>query len=193
MSTRGNVAFLEYELDNMNQLSSENFADYPTIYIHSDMYPEGALPMILDFVETKGAAQRSFDPAYLSAWFVAFVVNRKIRYVRNKYEESAEDTGFRYIKEIRRKLSRSKKRLKELVESNNKEYLYAYEVQEALQFNLNKFIKEVDDFTGVGLQTRLNDWCDYTYVIVPQDDCFRIYMYDGELSLIGINDARDWH
>ena len=52
-----------------------------------------------------------------------------------------------------------------------------------------------NDFTGIGLETKLNDWCDYTYVIVPditikengyikKQNGFRIFIFDYKFDFI---------
>ena len=198
MSTRGNVVFLENELENMNQLTQNSFENYPTIYIHSDMYPEGALPRITEFLNIKGAKYRCCDASYIGAWFVGFIVNKNTNYVQGKDEEKAEDAALRHIKEIRKTLTRGKQRLTEKLKKENKSQYYSFEIQKTLNFDINRFMKELNDFIGIGLQTGLNPWCDYTYVIVPQNlknhyydenIKIRIYMYDAELSLIGIHEV----
>lgn len=39
-------------------------------------------------------------------------------------------------------------------------------------------------FTGIGLENNLNDWCDYTYVILYDSQGFRIFIYDWEFNFI---------
>lgn len=194
MSTRGNVVFLEEPLENMNYISNETFCNHPTIYIHSDMYPEGALPRIDEFLQTKGAKRRGFDCSYISAWFVTFIANGLTRYgIKNDQEETPLQAGFRYIDEIRAKLTKGKKALKKLEQQKTESSYgpYMYQVHHALDIDINKFLKERDDFTGIGLQIGLNDWCDYTYVIVPIEnkydtDGFRIYVYGYDYRLIDV-------
>lgn len=189
MSTRGNVVFLEEPLENMNYISNETFCNHPTIYIHSDMYPEGALPRIDEFLQTKGAKRRGFDYSYISAWFVTFIANGLTRYGFNDQEETVLQASFRYIDEIRAKLTKGKKALKKL--EKQKTDPYAFQVYHAFNLDINKFLKESDDFRGVGLQIGLNDWCDYTYVIVPIENKydtsgFRIYVYGYDYELIDV-------
>lgn len=193
MSTRGNVVFLEEPLANMDYISNEAFCNHPTIYVHSDMYPSGALPRIDEFLQTKGARHRGCDHNYISAWFVTFIANGLTRFgVNNQKEETALQAGFRYVDEIRAKLTRGKKALKKLEQQETDGYgPYMYQVYNALDLDINKFLKESDDFRGVGLQIGLNDWCDYTYVIVPIEnkyntDGFRIYVYGHDYKLIDV-------
>lgn len=195
MSTRGNVVFLEKPLANMDYISNEAFCNHPTIYVHSDMYPSGALPRIDEFLRTRGAKHRGCDYSYISAWFVTFIANGLTRYgiMRNDQdEETPLQAGFRYIDEIRVKLTKGKKALKKLEQQETNEYgPYMYQVHHALDLDINKFLKESDDFRGVGLQIGLNDWCDYTYVIVPIEekfntDGFRIYVYGYDYRLMDV-------
>ena len=195
MSTRGNVVFLEEPLANMDYISNEAFCNHPTIYVHSDMYPSGALPRIDEFLQTKGAKHRGYDHSYISAWFVTFIANGLTKYgvMRNDQdEETPLRAGFRYIDEIRAKLTKGKKALKKLEQQETDGHgPYMYQVHHALDLDINKFLKESDDFIGVGLQIGLNDWCDYTYVIVPIEnkyntDGFRIYVYGYDYRLIDI-------
>lgn len=195
MSTRGNVVFLEKPLANMDYISNEALCNYPTIYVHSDMYPSGALPRIDEFLRTRGAKHRGCDHSYISAWFVTFIANGLTRYgvMRNDQdEETPLQAGFRYIDEIRAKLTKGKKALKKLEQQKtNGHGPYMYQVHHALDLDINKFLKESDDFIGVGLQIGLNDWCDYTYVIVPIEnkyntDGFRIYVYGHDYRLIDV-------
>lgn len=195
MSTRGNVVFLEEPLENMNYISNEAFYNHPTIYVHSDMYPSGALPRIDEFLRTRGAKYRCCDYSYISAWFVTFIANGLTRYCgirSDQDEETPLQAGFRYIDEIRAKLTKGKKALKKLEkQKTNGHGPYMYQVHNALDLDINKFLKESDDFRGVGLQVGLNDWCDYTYVIVPMEnkyntDGFRIYVYGHDYKLIDV-------
>lgn len=193
MSTRGTVIFLEEPLENMNRISDSEFNNYPTIYVHSDMYPSGALPRIDEFLQTKGAKSRGCDSSYISAWFVAFIANGLTKYgtIRNDQDESPLESGLRYIKEIRAKMTKGKKALKKLEQQEDRYGPYMYQVHHALDLDINKFLKESDDFIGVGLQIGLNDWCDYTYVIVPIEnkyntDGFRIYVYGYDYRLIDV-------
>lgn len=59
-------------------------------------------------------------------------------------------------------------------------------------------IKKVTDFGGIGLEHELDDWADYTYVIVPdislnvstgtswKRDGFWIYIYDGGFNFVDV-------
>ena len=96
MSTRANVLFL----DNWNKDDFDEFK-YKTIdenakcikearniYIHSDMYPSGAIPVLHEFLNLNGAKARGNDSEYLSAWYVAWNVNNQIKYCMDvPYEE----------------------------------------------------------------------------------------------------------
>ena len=82
MSTRGNILFLNnYYLENegikkkdIKKINkwSDILNNGHQIYVHSDMYPSGALPMLQEYLQTDGAKNRAFDSSYLSAWFVVF-------------------------------------------------------------------------------------------------------------------------
>ena len=68
--------------------------------------------------------------------------------------------------------------------STDKEYLSAWFV--AFQtVGLGNEFREDLAFTGCGLENYLNDWCDYTYVILPDEDAtFRIFIFDYHLNFI---------
>lgn len=67
---------------------------------------------------------------------------------------------------------------------NDVEYLSAWFVAYKT-VGLGKTFDANAAFTGCGLETRLNDWCDYTYVIVPDvKGTFRIFIYDYHLNFI---------
>lgn len=92
MSTRGNVVFLNYwtieemkennktiDFENLTE-NSEEMKNCYEIYIHSDMYPSGALPDLQEFLKMKGARHRGTDTSYLSAWFIAYSCMNQIPY-----------------------------------------------------------------------------------------------------------------
>ena len=194
MSTRGTVIFLDEKLSNMNKLNPSKMEQYTSIYVHADMYPSGALPRIMDFLEIEGAKNRAFDYSYLGAWFVAFIANGHTQYNSMFSDENPIDKGFRYIKEIRAKMTKGKKAMKELQKQAEAEQynVYMHNIYHALGLDINKFMKESSDLTGVGLQIGLNDWCDFTYLIVPIEDekhqfkRFDIYVYDYKWNLLDV-------
>ena len=65
----------------------------------------------------------------------------------------------------------------------DKEYLSAWFVAYKT-VGLNETFTDNLSFTGVGLENSLNDWCDYTYVILPDKEGFRIFIYDHHLNFI---------
>ena len=194
MSTRGTVIFLDEKLSNMDKLDPSKMEQYTSIYVHADMYPSGALPRIMDFLEIEGAKNRAFDYPYLGAWFVAFIANGHTQYNFMFSDEDPMDTGARYIKEIRARMTKGKRMLKELKEQHEGEKfgVFMHDVFRALGLDINKFMKECPDLTGVGLQIGLNDWCDFTYLIVPATDSnnhfdhFDIYVYGYDNKLIDV-------
>lgn len=66
---------------------------------------------------------------------------------------------------------------------SDKEYLSAWFVA-FKTVGLNETFTDERSFTGVGLENYLNDWCDFTYVILPDVDGFRIFIYDYQLNFI---------
>ena len=92
MSTRGNVVFINFwtmermreenkniDFQNLKE-NSEELEYCNKIYIHSDMYPSGALPNLQEFLKMSGAKHRTTDSSYLSAWFVAYSCMNMIPY-----------------------------------------------------------------------------------------------------------------
>ena len=65
MSTRGTVIFLDEKLSNMKKLNPTKMEQFTSIYVHADMYPSGALPRIIEFLEIEGAKNRAYDYPYL--------------------------------------------------------------------------------------------------------------------------------
>lgn len=104
MSTRGNVVFASrYYIEEKN-LSETNFMRIKSgnnrliknsykIYVHSDMYPSGAMKDLQAFLRMPGAKRRASDTSYLSAWFVGWKCLDMVPYTRRmgdsdfKYEE----------------------------------------------------------------------------------------------------------
>jgi len=97
MSTRGNVVFVSRWT--IEELEKYFVIDYPKalttkgeesevlkncykIYIHSDMYPSGALPDLQEFLQMTGAKHRAQDTSYLSAWFVGWKCMDMLPYTR---------------------------------------------------------------------------------------------------------------
>lgn len=82
MSTRGNIIFAnqyfieENEMEGMDfhfiKKDDELIKNSYCIYIHSDMYPSGALEDLQAFLQLDGAKHRAHDTSYLSAWFVGW-------------------------------------------------------------------------------------------------------------------------
>ena len=82
MSTRGNVVFASQYFIEENQMEGMNFhfikandeliKNSYCIYVHSDMYPSGALKDLQEFLNLDGAKHRATDTSYLSAWFVGW-------------------------------------------------------------------------------------------------------------------------
>lgn len=67
---------------------------------------------------------------------------------------------------------------------NDHEYLSAWFVAYKT-VGLGKTFEENSSFTGVGLENHLNDWCDYTYVILPDTNgTFRIFIFNYNLEFI---------
>lgn len=106
MSTRGNYVFIDspYKKDkegkwvqdpeqivelkkgisNENPLIKTGFK----VYIHSDNYPDYAIPNLFKFLNCGGAKERADDPSYLSAWFIAHhAVNNILKYDIEKPED----------------------------------------------------------------------------------------------------------
>lgn len=77
MATRGNVIFLEQEEYDLKELD-----EYPTVYIHYDMYEEHFIPIIRKFLNLNGAIARKFDSSYIMAWFIKFYID-EIKDVEN--------------------------------------------------------------------------------------------------------------
>lgn len=82
MSTRGNVVFASQYFIEENQMEGMDFhfikandeliKNSYCIYVHSDMYPSGALKDLQEFLNLDGAKHRATDTSYLSAWFVGW-------------------------------------------------------------------------------------------------------------------------
>ena len=82
MSTRGNVVFAskyfieDKQMEGMDfhfiKANDELIKNSYCIYVHSDMYPSGALKDLQEFLNLDGAKHRATDTSYLSAWFVGW-------------------------------------------------------------------------------------------------------------------------
>lgn len=81
MATRGNIVFVEKYEENIEELN------YPTIYVHWDMFPESALEWITDFLRLQGAISRKYDNSYLTAWLIYY-------YITNNSYKSLDDDDF---------------------------------------------------------------------------------------------------
>lgn len=86
--------------------------------------------------------------------------------------------------------------------SHDREYLSAYYVGWKIihDFEFTN-LKKLDDFRSIGIETKLNDWCDYTYIVGPEATSadtwkFVIYVLDYKLKLIkkveNINDLESY-
>ena len=93
MSTRGNVLFASNFYMNDNNIKTEDIENNTRIlegvienafkiYVHSDMYPSGALRMLTKYLRLDGAKRRAHDTSYLAAWFVGFKCMHMIPYTR---------------------------------------------------------------------------------------------------------------
>lgn len=109
MSTRGNYVFIDVPLkvdEDLNFVRNENgnfVVDYKElnqlektiddellsikygqkIYVHSDNYPSGAIPPLLEFLNTNGAKNRVNDESYLAAWFTTYKCLEMLPYTRS--------------------------------------------------------------------------------------------------------------
>lgn len=121
MSTRGNVIFVNYW--NIENIEENRQIDYGKelvedkedsailencykIYIHSDMYPSGALSDLQEFLQMQGARHRGTDTSYLSAWFVAYSCMNMIPYTLqmsniDKYRNKTPNKTFSNMKKSR--------------------------------------------------------------------------------------------
>ncbi len=83
MSTRGNILFVNHfwlekneitvkDIINNNRCLTGAIENSYIIYVHSDMYPSGALDDLQTFLQLHGAKHRATDTSYLSAWFVGW-------------------------------------------------------------------------------------------------------------------------
>ena len=179
MSTRGNVVFIDDYIVNERQLHDNlinlnlsdvlRTANYHSIYIHSDMYPSGALADLQEFLQLDGAKARAADTNYLSAWFVGWYCLQMSKWTRRFHDQN-------------------------------------FNVEKCKNPSLKNF-KESKDFFGIGLQHELNDWCDYTYVILANqpkeynkryESNFDIYIYEGDsykkpIAMVTSEDPLWWY
>lgn len=112
MSTRGNYVFIDAPLkvdDDLNFIKDEDgkwVVDVEElrqledtidddlisikygqkVYVHSDNYPSGAIPPLLEFLNTNGAKNRVNDDSYLAAWFVTYKCLEMLPYTRSFYD-----------------------------------------------------------------------------------------------------------
>ena len=86
--------------------------------------------------------------------------------------------------------------------SHDREYLSAYYIGWKIihDFGFTN-LKNLDDFRSIGIETQLNDWADYSYVIIQESTShdtwkFVIYVLDYNLKLIkkveNINDLESY-
>lgn len=111
MSTRGNYVFIDVPLkvddeliyikdengnfivdvEELNQLEKTiddellSIKYGQKIYVHSDNYPSGAIPPLLEFLNTNGAKRRVNDDSYLAAWFTTYKCLEMLPYTRSFY------------------------------------------------------------------------------------------------------------
>lgn len=126
MGTRHNVVFVynedEIKILKNGKVSFANFkSKVPMVYVHWDGYPSGALPVLVEYLNSEGAKRRLHDPEYLSAWYIAWKI------------------------------------------------IYDFE----------KIPKDCPDYTGIGIETQCNDWCDFTYIVCRE--IIYILSYDGTI------------
>ena len=57
------------------------------IYVHSDNYPSGAVPPLLEFLNTSGAKNRVNDESYLAAWFTTYKCLEMLPYTRSFFND----------------------------------------------------------------------------------------------------------
>lgn len=73
---------------------------------------------------------------------------------------------------------------------NDEQYLSAYYIAYKIIHDFDKTnLKELDDFASIGVEPKLNDWCDFTYIIQPEtvDASYSkpvIYVLDYNYKLI---------
>lgn len=76
--------------------------------------------------------------------------------------------------------------------NNDMEYLSAYYIAWKIIHDFGHTnLKELDDYRSIGIETSLNDWCDFTYIIKnePVDAMhskFVIYVLDANLKLLRV-------
>lgn len=101
MATRGNIIFVDHwflEEENITKndiiknktILNEAIKNSYKIYVHSDMYPSGALDDLQEFLTLDGAKHRAHDTSYLSAWFVGWKCLDMSRYTK-RFEEREFD------------------------------------------------------------------------------------------------------
>lgn len=100
MSTRGNVVFGNQFFIEENCMSGMDFhfikpddeliKNSYSIYVHSDMYPSGALNDLQAFLRLDGAKHRASDTSYLSAWFVGWKCLDMSRWTRRFADSNFE-------------------------------------------------------------------------------------------------------
>lgn len=80
--------------------------------------------------------------------------------------------------------------------SNDASYLSAWFVAYNCCYGEEDSFSSKRDFSGVGLENNLSDWCDFTYVILPDIKGFRIFIYDYDFNFIdeihSNDDIEDW-
>ena len=94
MSTRGNILFVdnfwlkdsgitEEDIINNSRYLEGAIENSYKIYVHSDMYPSGAIDDLQEFLRLDGAKHRATDSSYLSAWFVGWKCLDMSRWTRS--------------------------------------------------------------------------------------------------------------
>lgn len=101
MSTRGNIIFVNYWYLEENEISVDDIINNKRcltgalensykIYVHSDMYPSGALNDLQEFLQLDGAKHRATDTSYLSAWFVGWKCLNMSKWTRSYADRDFE-------------------------------------------------------------------------------------------------------
>ena len=66
---------------------------------------------------------------------------------------------------------------------NDIEYLSAYYVAWKIihDFGFSN-LKKLDDYRSIGIESQCNDWCDYTYIVIPSQE--KIIICDGNGKIL---------
>ena len=94
MSTRGNIIFLDSEINfNINEtvLNLDGVTSEPLIYIHSDMYPRGCLTWLNEFLKLPATLNRKNDINYLISWCITYYNIKEMAYYIDKSTKNIFD------------------------------------------------------------------------------------------------------